>query len=90
MTLSIDEAVLEEAKVGMVRRGESMSAAVEGFLKSLTGYELEEMMDKLGIKKRYLSSEDVVKARRRPPKGMSAEKVIRAMRDARAKSVSGQ
>jgi antitoxin component of MazEF toxin-antitoxin module len=50
--------------------------------------ELDEMMKELGIKRSNISSEDVIKSRKKAPKGLTAGKVIREMRDDRARRIS--
>lgn len=88
VTLSVSEEVLKEAKAGAAMAGVSVSGMIEEFLKSVTKYGIEEMMSELGIKKEYTSFESVIRSRQKAPRGMSAEKVIREMRDARANSLS--
>ncbi len=88
VTLSVSEEVLREAKAGAAMSGESVSGMIEEFLRSITKYGIEEMMGELGIEKEYTSFESVIRSRSKAPKGMSAEKIIREMRDARANSIS--
>jgi hypothetical protein len=88
VTLSLNEEILKEAKAGAALSGESMSGMIEEFLKSTTRYGVEEMMNELGIKKEYTSFEGVVRSRQKAPKGTSAAKIIREMRDDRANRIS--
>jgi hypothetical protein len=87
LTLTVDKDVVRIAKSRFALQNISISEAVEDLLESYTDYWIERMMNKLGVKKRYVSYRDVIKNR---PKGVvDSGKILREMRDARANSVFG-
>ncbi len=86
LTLSIDKKVIKEAKTQALLNDSSISDMVEEFLMSIGHSWADELMERLGVKDRYVSYEDVM---RRRPKGSDAGKAIRALRYGREKRISG-
>lgn len=88
LTLSIDEELVREAKAYLARKNQRISPLVEDYLRSLvTVAAVERMMDELGIKRKYVSFEEVMRNR---PLGGNAGKMVREMRDEREKGLSRQ
>lgn len=85
LTLTIDKDVIRKAKSRLALEDKSISEVVEVLLKSYAISWIDKLMAQLGIKERYLSYDSVIKNRKR---GLDAGKIIRSMRDARAKSIS--
>ncbi len=85
LTLSIDKAVIKEAKVQALGRDTNVSAMVEDFLKSMAGSWIRGLARKLKIKERYIGYDEVIRSRAAGP---DSGKLIRAMRDERQNSVS--
>ncbi len=84
LTLSIDKRVIMEAKEKALLDEESISELVERFLESVGRSWADSLRERLGVKQKYVSYEDVMKKR---PAGSSSGKIIRELRDERANSV---
>ncbi|MDE1823643.1 MAG: hypothetical protein KGH50_04940, partial [Candidatus Micrarchaeota archaeon] len=70
--------------------GTTLSKEFEELIISLTKRDImDDIIKALGLKKGYISSEDVVKQRKALKKGFGSAKVIREMRDAREKRILG-
>jgi hypothetical protein len=87
LTLSIDKEVIKAAKTQALLKDSNISSLVETFLKSIGESWVDELMEKLGVRRGYVSYEDVMKNR---PRGSDAGKVIRALRYGREKRILGQ
>jgi hypothetical protein len=87
LTLTIEKDIVRQAKSKLALEDKSVSEIVEVLLKSyVTNSWIDELMASLGIKKRYVSYDSVMKNRKR---GLDSGKIIRSMRDGRANSISG-
>ncbi len=84
LTLSIDRDIIKEAKAQAILTDSSISDMVENFLRSMGRSWADSLREGLGIKRRYVSYDDVIKRR---PKGLNAAKLVRAIRDERANSI---
>jgi hypothetical protein len=85
LTLSIDSRTIKNAKLQSIKMDENLSSLVEEFLNSISGSWISDLAKKLSVKERSISFEDVMKGR---PNGLDSGKIIRAMRNGRAKSIS--
>lgn len=90
LTLSIDKEIIKDAKKQALSKEVSISGLVEDFLKSIGYSWVDELMTELGVKKRYVSYEDVIRNRPKAPKGFDAGKTVREMRYGREKRILGQ
>ena len=88
--IAVQEGIVEgeavKLKIKKVRK--DWFGALKGIGPFTKEDELDEMMNELGIKKVNINSNDVIRLRKKAPKGLSAEKVIREMRDDRARRIS--
>lgn len=85
LTLTVDREVINEAKSRLANQNTSISKMVENFLRSYTNSWIDRLMKDLGIKKRYISYESIVRSRR---SGADAGKIVRSIRNARAVGIS--
>lgn len=86
LTLTIDKEVIRRAKSRLALEDRSISEVVEILLKSYTVSWIDKLMVDLGIKEKYVSYDSVMKNRKT---GLDAGKIVRSMRDARAKNIFG-
>lgn len=91
LTLSVDKEILKSAKVYVSQHDTTISKEFEEFVLSLTGSNImDKIMDRLGIKKQYVSQYDIIRNRNRIKGRFDSGKMIREMRDAREKAILGQ
>ena len=88
VTLSVDEDTLREAKSYLAGKDHTLSRVLEEALRELlSSNQLQGIATKLGVNVKYVSYDEVARAR---PTGIDAGRIVREMRDAREKVLPGQ